>query len=657
MKKYILLLLLAVCTQLSADTLNKETLFKGTAMLNGKAIPMWFNVTGNATVEIGNGKNAAISQYAEGKLVVPSNIVNPADNSSYKVTKVANFAFSLCSKLTEVTLEEGIKEIGEQVFSGCNSLASVRYPASLTTIGRGAFMGCKQLRHALLPENLATIGQESFVENQFADSKMQLPWRITTIPVAAFQDCKLQIVVLSPSLISVEEDAFLRAGACDFYMFDRNIAPIVHDKGISVASHWFATKPQNYDKKSFCNGLLPISAMVPQDEFTAENITYKIEQAGQYPGVFTASAYKKSDEMAWTSEFSALKESVLNPTFPGKWKPEFRVNGIKSTFFAGAEIVKLHHIALPASIDASLAKNAFAQCKALVSLDLSAMKPLSEGESSAILGGIAENTIVYAPKGQALSYRDCNVVLTKDNGQRHTRHFKIHLDDSFDALTLEASLAYKLPYSFMAERATFYRSSFKNKQKETLVLPFAAKPQGKAYAFAGMKKQSGTETVATFAKKDELLANTPYIYESDGTEISAENVEVNPKVAESKPLEKDNLYAVYKADLIKKLAEEKLLNGIVYTFNADGTAGGTTFVQASDDAKITPFHAFFHLSDKNAGVNLKPLFEGEASTGIQKISTEAANEDNTWFNLQGVRFNTKPQKGVYIHKGKKLMVR
>ena len=619
MKKYILLLLLAVCTQLSADTLDKETLFKGTAILNGKAIPMWFNVTGNATVEIGNGKSAAISQYAEGKLVVPANIVNPTDNNSYKVTKVANFAFSLCSKLTEVTLEEGIKEIGEQVFSGCNSLTSVRYPASLTSIGRGAFMGCKQLRHALLPENLAIIGQESFVENQFANSKMQLPWRITTIPVAAFQDCKLQIVVLSPSLISVEEDAFLRAGACDFYMFDRNIAPIVHDKGISVASHWFATKPQNYDKKSFCNGLLPISAMVPQDEFTTENITYKIEQAGRHPGIFTASAYK-------------------------------------STFFAGEEIVKLHHIALPASIDASLAKNAFAQCKGLVSLDLSAMKPLSEGESNAILGGIAENTIVYAPKGQALSYRDCNVVLTKDNGQRHTHHFKIHLDDTFDALSLEASLAYQLPYSFMAERATFYRSSFKNKQKETLVLPFAAKPQGKAYACAGMKKQSGTETVASFAKKDELLANTPYIYVSDGTEISAENVEVNPRIAESKPLEKDNLFAVYKADFIKKLAEEKLLNGIVYTFNANGTAGGTTFVQASDDAKITPFHAFFHLSDKNAGANLKLLFEGEPSTGIQKVSTEAANEDNTWINLQGVRFNTKPQKGVYIHKGKKLMV-
>ena len=146
MRKYIILLLLAICTQLSADVLGKETLIKGTAKLNGKDVPMWFNVTGTDVVAVGNGKNAAISQYSEGKLVVPASIVNPADKRRYKVEKVANFAFSLCSKLTAVTLEEGIKEIGENAFSGCNALQTIDFPASLTAIGRGAFAGCNQRR-------------------------------------------------------------------------------------------------------------------------------------------------------------------------------------------------------------------------------------------------------------------------------------------------------------------------------------------------------------------------------------------------------------------------------------------------------------------------------------------------------------------------------
>ena len=655
MRKYIILLLLAICTQLSADVLGKDTNFKGTAKLNGKDVPMWFNVTGTDVVAVGNGKNAAISQYSEGKLVVPANIVNPADKRRYKVAKVANFAFSLCSKLTAVTLEEGIKEIGENAFSGCNALQTIGYPASLTAIGRGAFAGCSQLRHAQLPENLASIGQEAFAGNQFADNKLLLPIKVAAIPIAAFDGCKLQMAILPPTLKSIEEDAFRGAGSCDFYMFDGNAVPSVHNKGVNVASHWYATKPQSYGKESFCNGLLPISAMVPQDEFIYNGIIYQIVQVGQYPGVFTATAYKKSDKKPWTSEFKDLTATVYNPTFAGKWKPEYRINGIDANFFTGNDIVKLHHIALPASIEPAQSKNAFAQCKALVSLDLLAMKPLSKAESDALLSGLPEFTIVYAPKTQAQEHRAANTVLTNKDGKRHTSLYKMQLDDNFDALALQGNLAYRLPYSFEAKRATFFRSSFKNKKKETLVLPFAAKPRGKAFAFDGMDKQAGANTTLKFAKKDELQANTPYIYASDGTEIWAENVVVNPQNSTNTPT-KDGLFGVYKADLVKALAAAQQLNGAAYTLNAEGNKGNATFVQATDDAKLTPFHAFLHLADMLVGANLKLMFEGEAATGIEKVANDADNEDNTWYNLQGIKYNSKPQKGIYIRNGKKVVV-
>ena len=655
MRKYIILLLLAICTQLSADVLGKETLIKGTAKLNGKDVPMWFNVTGTDVVVVGNGKNAAISQYSEGKLVVPASIVNPADKRRYKVEKVANFAFSLCSKLTAVTLEEGIKEIGENAFSDCNALQAIGFPASLTAIGRGAFAGCNQLRHAHLPENLASIGQETFAGNQFADNKVILPIKVAAIPVAAFDGCKLQMAILPPTLKSIEEDAFRGAGSCDFYMFDGNAVPSVHNKGVNVASHWYATKPKSYGKESFCNGLLPISAMASQDEFIYNGIIYQIVQVGQYPGVFTASAYKKSDKKPWASEFKDLKAAVHNPTFAGKWDPEYRINGIDANFFTGNDIVKLHHIVLPASIEPAQSTNAFAQCKALVSLDLSAMSPLSKAESDALLSGLPEFTIVYAPKTQAQEHRAANTVLTNKDGKRHTSLYKMQLDDNFDALALQGNLAYRLPYSFEAKRATFFRSSFKSKKKEMLVLPFAAKPRGKAFVFDGMDKQAGANTTLKFAKKDELQANTPYIYASDGTEIWAENVVVNPQNSTNTPT-KDGLFGVYKADFVKALAAAQQLNGAAYTLNAEGNKGNATFVQATDEAKLTPFHAFLHLSDMLVGANLKLVFEGEAATGIEKVTTDADNEDNTWYNLQGIKYNSKPQKGIYIRNGKKVVV-
>ena len=395
--------------------------------------------------------------------------------------------------------------------------------------------------------------------------------------------------------------------------------------------------------------------MVPQDEFVADNLTFRIVQEAQYPGIFTASAYKRNDKKDWASEFKDLKAAVHNPTFAGKWKPEYRINGIDANFFTGNDIVKLHHIALPASIEPAQSTNAFAQCKALVSLDLSAMSPLSKAESDAFLSGLPEFTIVYAPKTQEQEHRAPNTGLTNKDGKRHTSLYKMQLNEDFDALALQGNLAYRLPYSFEAKHATFFRSSFKSKKKETLVLPFAAKPRGKAFVFDGMDKQGGTNTTLKFAKKDELQANTPYIYASDGTEIWAENVVVNPQNSTNTQM-KDGLFGVYKADLVKSLAAAQLLNGAAYTLNAEGNKGNATFVQATDDAKLTPFHAFLHLSDMLVGANLKLVFEGEAATGIEKVANDADNEDNTWYNLQGIKFNSKPQKGIYIRNGKKVVV-
>ena len=656
MKRYISMLLLAVCMQLSAGVLGSDMLIKGTAKLDGKDIPMWFNIVGDGVVEVGNGKNAAISQYAEGRLVVPAHVVNAADGRNYRIEKVASFAFSLCSKLSGVVFEEGIAAIGEQAFSGCSGLQTVSLPASLTSIDRGAFMGCKSLTHAALPEALAAIGQEAFAENQFADKTMLLPKGVATIALGAFQDCPLQVVVLSPALTSVEEDAFKQAGSCDFYMFDGHAAPTVHPKSVGIASHWYATKPQNYAQGGFCNGLLPVTAMVPNEVFTADGISYKVVNAPEYPGVFTASAHERVGNAAWNSTFNDLSERVTNPTFAGRWKPLFHVNGILPTFFAGEGIAYLHHIALPAHIDARLSARAFAQCKGLVSLDLQAMKPFSEGECKALLEGLADNTIVYAPKGQEQAYREANMVLTNNDGQRHTNHFKLNLDQGFDGLSVQSDLTYSLPYPFMAERASFYRASFKDKKKETLVLPFAANVRSMAYTFDGVEKQVGTDATVKFAKTQQLLANTPYIYVADGTEIGAENVEVSTQMSAS-PAANSGLCGTYKAGQTKALAAEQQLAGAVYAFNGVGDKGKAAFVPVNDNDVTTPFHAFLHLKGQLAGQNINLVFEGEPTTGIEMQAVDGKMERDVWFNLQGVRLNAKPHKGVYIRNGKKMLIR
>jgi alpha-amylase len=45
-------------------------------------------------------------------------------------------------------------------------------------------------------------------------------------------------------------------------------------------------------------------------------------------------------------------------------------------------------------------------------------------------------------------------------------------------------------------------------------------------------------------------------------------------------------------------------------------------------------------------------------TGIQAITTTHSNTDTQWYNLNGSRFSEKPtRKGIYIHQGKKVVIR
>ena len=47
----------------------------------------------------------------------------------------------------------------------------------------------------------------------------------------------------------------------------------------------------------------------------------------------------------------------------------------------------------------------------------------------------------------------------------------------------------------------------------------------------------------------------------------------------------------------------------------------------------------------------------EITTGIDNVTVDNDNQDTSWYNLQGVRFNSRPTaKGLYIHKGKKVLV-
>ena len=115
-------------------------LFQGDILVDGDKTTAEFVVMSKAdkTCMIGSGRNACISQYSIGSVIIPATV--EYDKETYAVKQVNTMAFRLCSKITSVAIPEGVTRVGDFAFVGCQSLAEVELPSTLTQVGTGAFI-------------------------------------------------------------------------------------------------------------------------------------------------------------------------------------------------------------------------------------------------------------------------------------------------------------------------------------------------------------------------------------------------------------------------------------------------------------------------------------------------------------------------------------
>ena len=115
------------------------------------------------------------------------------------VTSIGDRAFYDCWSLTGVTISEGVKTIGESAFFDCEKLTSVTIPGSVTSIGKGAFYWCNLLSSVTISEGVKTIGESAFCScYELAD--MTIPKSVTSIGAYAFEYCESmsKIFILNP---------------------------------------------------------------------------------------------------------------------------------------------------------------------------------------------------------------------------------------------------------------------------------------------------------------------------------------------------------------------------------------------------------------------------------------------------------------------------
>lgn len=155
--------------------------------------------TGEATV---NDADESIS----GNAVIPGTI--EVGGQKYKVTSVGDYAFFYCSRLTEITIPEGVTSIREHAFAYCSSLKEITIPEGVTSIGNSAFISCDSLIEITIPGSVASIGDYAFAHCSNL-KEITIPEDVISIRNGAFFNCTgLTEVYMKEGLI-LAVDSFL----------------------------------------------------------------------------------------------------------------------------------------------------------------------------------------------------------------------------------------------------------------------------------------------------------------------------------------------------------------------------------------------------------------------------------------------------------------
>ncbi len=105
------------------------------------------------------------------------------------VTEIGERAFEDCKHLTSIHIPNGVTKIAEFAFLGCKTLTNVRIPDSVTEIERFAFTGCEHLPNVYLPDSITIIGNCAFFDCENL-TDIHLPDSVTEIGDYAFRRCK-----------------------------------------------------------------------------------------------------------------------------------------------------------------------------------------------------------------------------------------------------------------------------------------------------------------------------------------------------------------------------------------------------------------------------------------------------------------------------------
>lgn len=164
------------------------------------------NYTGVST-EITLPLTSSVGQYEIGKYAFSERQITEVTIAD-GVTDIGAGAFEECESLKKVTLPDSVTKIGIFAFYKCKSLTEITIPYGVTVLNWGIFSHCENLKSISIPSTVAYFGSDAFWGCTGIET-FEIPNGVTALPDGIFGKCtNLKEVTIPDTVTEISDDAF-----------------------------------------------------------------------------------------------------------------------------------------------------------------------------------------------------------------------------------------------------------------------------------------------------------------------------------------------------------------------------------------------------------------------------------------------------------------